>query len=111
MITRYHSFEEMYNQAKYAIDTYVGTWKTNRCVAGMDVPEDQRTWLKELLDILKQHKYATVKMKDGRFIDVSKIANTYEYASFFDVYNHIDSFDIDTKPVIIEELHNKLRYN
>ena len=77
----------------------------------MDVPEDQRTWLKELLDILKQHKYATVKMKDGQAVDVSKIANTYEYASFFDVYNHINIFDIDTKPTIIEELHNKLRYN
>lgn len=112
MITRYHSFEEMYNHAKHAIDIYVGTWENINCArAGMDVPEDQCIWMKELLDILKQHKYATVKMKDGHAVDVSKIANTYEYASFFDVYNHIDSFDIDTKPVIIEELHNKLRYN
>lgn len=111
MITRYHSFEEMCNHAKHAVDTYIGTWKTNRCVAGMDVPEDQRTWLKELLGILEQHKYAMVKMKDGEVVDVSKIANTYEYASFFDVYNHINDFNIDVKPVITKELHNKLRYN
>ena len=110
-MTRYHSFEEMYNHAKHAVDTYVGGLKTNRCVAGMDVPEEQRIWLKELLGILKQHKYAMVKMKGGQLVDVSKIANTYEYASFFDVYNHINDFDIDMKPVITKELHNKLRYN
>ena len=111
MITRYSDFEQMCEHADHAIDTLRSTWKTNRCVAQMDVPEDQCAWLKRLLDILKQRKYATVKMKDGQVVDVLKIANTYEYASFFDVYNHINSFDIEVKPVIIEELHNKLRYN
>lgn len=111
MITRYTDFEQMCEHADHAIDTLHDAWKTTRCVVGMNVPEEQCTWLKELLDILKQQKYATVKMKDGQLVDVSKIANTYEYASFFDVYNHINSFDIDTKPTIIEELHNKIRYN
>lgn len=66
-------------------------------------------WLQCLLDILKSKKYATVQTKNGKLIDVQRISHTYEYASFFDVYNHIKEFNIDCNPVITDKLENKIR--
>lgn len=70
-----------------------------------------RVWLSDILNALKTHKYARIQTVSEHFIDVSAIAYTYEYASFFDVYNHIEKFDTTIKPVTIEELQYRLKMN
>ena len=69
---------------------------------------EMRVWLFDILNALKTHKYARIWTKSQHPIDVSAVAYTYEYASFFDVYNHIEKFDAMIKPVMIEELQYRL---
>lgn len=73
--------------------------------------DEMRVWLSGILNALKMGKYARIQTKSEHFIDVSKIAYTYEYASFFDVYNHIDEFDTTIKPVMVEKLKYRLIHN
>ena len=69
--------------------------------------EEEKQWLQELLNILKEKNYATIKsIATGKLVDVSKIAYTYEFASFFDVFNHIRYFDLHFTPIKTTELKN-----
>lgn len=70
--------------------------------------DEMRVWLSDILNALKTHKYARIWTKTRHHIDVSAIAYTYEYASFFDVYNHIEKFDTTIKPVLVEKLEYAL---
>lgn len=70
--------------------------------------DEMRVWLSDILNALKTHKYARIWTKTRHHIDVSAIAYTYEYASFFDVYNHIEKFDTTIKPVSVEKLEYAL---
>ena len=56
-------------------------------------------WFNILFDILYRHKYAKISLINGYNIDVSKFANTHEYASFFDIYNHIELIDFNFYPI------------
>jgi hypothetical protein len=73
--------------------------------------DEMRVWLSGILNALKMGKYARIQTKSEHFIDVSAIAYTYEYASFFDVYNHIEEFDTTIKPVMVEKLEYRLIHN
>lgn len=77
-----------------------------RAEASLDLVESKeiRAWLSCILEILKKGKYARVQMLSGKYIDVSKIAFTIAFASFFDVYNHIEMFNISIQPIMVEEL-------
>ena len=83
------SFESQIRRAEASLD---------RC------PKEIRAWLSCILKILKKSKYVRVQMLSGKYIDVSKIAFTIAFASFFDVYNHIEMFNISIQPVLVEEL-------
>lgn len=93
MVTEYKNFEQMVESAQKAID---GPYYTQYA-----------EWLQSLLDILKEGKYATIQAKNGTFLDVSKIANTHDYASFFDVVNQINRFDTTIEPKVTGKLKNK----
>lgn len=71
--------------------------------------EEIKSWLSLILETLKNGKYVRVKEVQGNFVDVSAIAFTQAYASFFDVYNHIDLFNTSTEPIIIDELRYVLK--
>ena len=81
-----------------------------RAEISLDLIESKeiRAWLSCILDILKKDKYARVQMLSGKYVDVSKIAFTNAFASFFDVYNHIEMFNISIQPVLVEELKHTL---
>ena len=59
---------------------------------------DRKQWLSILLGFLKNGEYATVTGKNGKLLDVTRIANTLSTASFFDVFNSINRFDLNIKP-------------
>lgn len=52
-----------------------------------------RVWLSYILNALKMGKYARIQTISGDFMDVSVIAYTDMFASFFDVYNHREKFN------------------
>lgn len=88
----YDPFENQVKRAEYAIDK-------------LQTPEKE--WLIELLNILKNNQCARVIGNNRKQLDVTKIAHTYEYASFFDVFNNKHLFDINIKPICINENPNK----
>ena len=47
---------------------------------------------------------ARIQTISGDFMDVSAIAYTHMFASFFDVYNHRKKFNTSIQPVLVEEL-------
>ena len=89
----YDPFENQIERAEYAIDK-------------LQTPEKE--WLTELLNILKNKQYARVVGKDGKELDVERIAYTYSYASFFDVINGIHLYDMNIKPIITDKLENTI---
>jgi len=88
----YDPFEKQIERAEYAIDK-------------LQTPEKE--WFTELLNILKNNQCARVIGNNRKQLDVTKIAHTYEYASFFDVFNNKHLFDINIKPICIKEKPNK----
>ena len=66
--------------------------------------DEMRVWLSCILNALKMGKYARIQTILGDFMDVSAIAYTYTFASFFDVYNHRKKFNTSIQPVLVEEL-------
>lgn len=68
---------------------------------------DLKEWFIELLNILKNNQCARVVGNNSKQLDVTKIAHTYSYASFFDVFNNKHLFDINIKPICIEGEPNK----
>ena len=69
--------------------------------------EELKEWFIELLNILKNNQCARVIGNNRKQLDVTKIAHTYSYASFFDVFNSKHLFDINIKPICIKEKPNK----
>ena len=72
--------------------------------------DEMRVWLSCILNALKMGKYARIQTISGNFMDVSAIAYTHMFASFFDVYNHIKMFNTSIQPVLVEELQFSYRY-
>lgn len=70
--------------------------------------DEMRVWLSDILNALKTHKYARIQTISECFIDVSAVAYTHDYASFFDVYNHIEKFNTSIQPVLVEKLQYRL---
>lgn len=83
-------FDSQCNRAQDAI---------NNCFS-----EDIRNWIQVLLNILIEKGYARVILKDGSLLDVSKIAYTCRYTSFFDIFNNSNLIDLSILPVKITEL-------
>ena len=73
--------------------------------------DEMRVWLSCILNALKMSKYARIQTISGDFMDVSAIAYTHMFASFFDVYNHIKMFNTSIQPVLVEELQLQYKYN
>lgn len=90
------TFENQIERAQKAVD---------KC------PEEYKIWCQTLLDILKQCRFATVILKTGVVIDVQRIAYTNAWASFFDVFNQINEFDISILPIETEKLNINHKYS
>ena len=73
--------------------------------------DEMRVWLSCILNALKMGKYARIQTISGNFMDVSAIAYTHMFASFFDVYNHREKFNTSIQPVLVEELQLQYKYN
>ena len=73
--------------------------------------DEMRVWLSCILNTLKMGKYARIQTISGDFMDVSAIAYTHMFASFFDVYDHREKFNTSIQPVLVEELQFSYRYN
>lgn len=91
------SFDSQCQRAQKAVDS---------CTS-----EDVRLWYQNLLDILKMKRYARVRLKDGRNLDVGRIAYTYSYASFFDCFNTDHLIDLSVRPALIEQLEFTIKYS
>jgi hypothetical protein len=112
MVTRYRNFEEMAESAQRAINDYYRTSAfKGKCNINDQFEETQVAWLQRLLDILKEKKYATIQLKNGNSIDVSAIAYTHDFLSFFDVINHLDYFDSSIEPITTKKLTNTIKQN
>ena len=98
MVTYYRDLNDMIQSTQHAIDT----WCTDT-----DKRQHKKQWLQKILDILSDKKYVTVQKNNGRKIDIQAIARIKTYASFFDVCNHIERYDIDFEPTITKKLENK----
>jgi len=85
--------------------------------------DGSKIWFQELLDILKQEKYARIQMYTKYpfnlveasykqdfvdFVDIQRISHTNDFASFFDIYNHEYLINFDFKPIEINKLEYKL---
>ena len=73
--------------------------------------DEMRVWLSCILNALKMGKYARIQTISGDFMDVSAIAYTHMFASFFDIYSHREKFNTSIQPVLVEELQFSYRYN
>ena len=73
--------------------------------------DEMRVWLSCILNTLKMGKYARIQTISGDFMDVSAIAYTHMFASFFDIYSHREKFNTSIQPVLVEELQFSYRYN
>ena len=72
--------------------------------------DEMRVWLSCILNTLKMGKYARIQTISGDFMDVSAIAYTHMFASFFDIYSHREKFNTSIQPVLVEELQFTYRY-
>ncbi len=61
-------------------------------------------WFNSLYNILSKRKFATIKLSNNSFIDVSAFAYTQDFASFFDMYNHCSLIDFSFKPIEKDKL-------
>jgi hypothetical protein len=91
----FDSIENQIKRAEHAINDLSKT--PNEC-----------EWFQILLDLLKDEKSAVVYGKNGKPLQVTRIAHTMYTASFFDVYNirHLINFEI--KPEEIDEELTKI---
>lgn len=82
-----------------------------------------KNYFQKILDILKDGKYVRIQLYtkypfnydeyDKRnefvdFVDIQAIANTRDYASFFDIFNNEYMIDFDFEPIPIDKLEYKL---
>lgn len=89
--TKSEGFEELVRTAQHAID--------ERYPDSQDNNRKQRQWLQKILNLLKCRKYVTIQDNKGMLRDVSKIAYTHSFLSFFDVCHEISWFDLDVEPI------------
>lgn len=73
------------------------------------IDSKEKEWLTKLLNILKDDVVATVYDKSGKALDVTKIAHTYAFASFFDVYHLINRMDLEVDPIVLDDSPNRNR--
>lgn len=92
-------------------DTFESQIKRAESAINRIESDEMRVWLSYILNALKMGKYARIQTISGDFMDVSVIAYTDIFASFFDVYNHIEKFNTSIMPVLVEELQFPCRYN
>ena len=66
------------------------------------IDSKEKEWLTKLLNILKDDVVATVYDKNGKALDVTRIAHTCLWASFFDVYHLINRMDLEIDPIVMD---------
>ena len=85
-------------------------------ILNLDFNSTERIWFTKLLDILKSGKFARIMLNkpypghkiddyvdNYYWCDVQKIAHTSRFASFFDIYNHMNMVDMNVEPFVVDE--------
>lgn len=93
---RYDHVENQIERAELAINNQL-------------IDSKEKEWFTKLLNILKDNKIATVYDKNGKALDVTKIAHTISYMSFFDVYSLRNRMDLEIDPLVIDTKPNSNR--
>lgn len=75
----------------------------NRAQKLIDEYEGNKKYFQIILDLLKDNKYVRVKLKNGDYIDITKIAYTCMFGSWFDIINIDHLIDMSILPVEINE--------
>ena len=101
----------MSNYYRFPEETFESQIKRAESAINRIESDEMRVWLSCILNALKMGKYARIQTISGDFMDVSAIAYTHMFASFFDVYNHREKFNTSIRPVLVEELQLQYRYN
>lgn len=101
----------MSNYYRFPEETFKSQIKRAESAINRIESDEMRVWLSCILNALKMGKYARIQTLSGDFMDVSAIAYTHMFASFFDVYNHRKKFNTSIRPVLVEELQLQYRYN
>ena len=70
----------------------------NRAQQIIDEYEGDKEYFQIILDFLKDDKYVRIKLKNGDSIDITKIAYTYMYGSWFDIININHLIDMSILP-------------
>ena len=79
---KHDSIESQINRAQKIINEYEG----------------DKEYFQIILDLLKDGKYVTIKLKNGDSIDITKIAFTNKYWSLFDAINNDYLIDMSILP-------------
>lgn len=98
------SFDSQCSRAQEAVDRFSSE------VNGYS-SEEVRLWYQNLLDILKDKKYARIRLEDGRSLDVQRIAYTNKCLSFFDCLQVKHLIDFSTLPEVIDKLEFTIDYS
>ena len=101
----------MSNYYRFPEETFESQIKRAESAINRIESDEMRVWLSCILNALKMGKYARIQTTSGDFMDVSAIAYTTMFASFFDVYNHREKFNTSIRLVLVEELQFTIRYN
>ena len=75
----------------------------NRAQKIIDEYEGNKKYFQIILDLLKDDKCVRVKLKNGNSIDVTEIAYTYSYGSWFDIINIDHLIDMSILPVEVSK--------
>lgn len=73
------------------------------------IDSKEKEWFTKLLNILKDNAIATIYDKNGKALDVTEIAHTISYMSFFDVYSLRTRMDLEVDPIVIDTKPNSNR--
>ena len=101
----------MSNYYRFPEETFESQIKRAESAINEIESNEMRVWLSCILNALKMGKYARIQTISGDFMDVSAIAYTHMFASFFDIYSHREKFNTSIQPVLVEELQFSYRYN
>lgn len=76
--------------------------RAEQAINNQRIDSKEKEWLTKLLNILKDNAIATVYDKNGKALDVTRIAHTQAYASFFDIYSLRNRMDLEIDPIVID---------
>ena len=98
----------MYKQKRKLSEFEADVNRAYLSIKEANLHNEDELWLRAILSILAQKKYARVLAKNC-LIDVEAIAHTNMFSSFYDIFNKRHMFVTSVMPVVVNELKNPYR--